>query len=356
MFILKRAVLTLLLFTLILSACSMPDLAYHPIAAISQAQAVATLAQPLVKAPANATPTPTPFQPIPPTPVYYPTDIPTPTPTATPTPLPTPTPPPPLEEAQALPQPEGLVHILLLGSDQRSHSAGFRTDSIMLLTANPSDGYVSLTSFPRDLYVTIPGWGENRINTAWQPNGFRSLADTFDYNFGVRPEHYVLISFHTFNQFIDSVGGIDVNVGVAYTDRRPGYGNFTIPAGPYHMDGKTANWYARARKASNDFSRARRQQEVLIAIVDKLISMQAIRQVPELYEAYRGSVETDMSLPEILSFLPLAATVAADRSRIHHHFIGPQEVWDWITPGGGMVLLPNQAAIQEVLRKAFKGK
>jgi anionic cell wall polymer biosynthesis LytR-Cps2A-Psr (LCP) family protein len=122
------------------------------------------------------------------------------------------------------------------------------------------------------------------------------------------------------------------------------------------MDGKTALWYARARKASNDFSRARRQQEVLLAIADKLISVDGLKRVPEFYELYRHAVETDLSLPEMLSYLPLAGKLAVDRSGIHHYFIGPQQVWDWISPGGGMVLLPNQPAIQEVLRKALKGK
>jgi hypothetical protein len=122
------------------------------------------------------------------------------------------------------------------------------------------------------------------------------------------------------------------------------------------MDGKTALWYARARKASNDFSRARRQQEVLLAIADKLLTLDGLRRAPEFYELYKHSMKTDLGLVDLLSLLPLAGKVAADRSRLHHHFIGPEQVWDWITPGGGMVLLPNIPAIKEVLRKANKGK
>lgn len=353
----KPVILTLLILALCLSACSNAGIALQPVAVLPQ-HAVATLI--MVSVPPNATPTPTPFQPVPPTAAFLPTGIPTPTPLPTETPLPTPTatatPPPPAVEAEAIPEAKGVVHILLLGSDERSGGGGFRTDSIMLATVNSELGTLSLTSFPRDLYVTIPGWGENRINTAWQVNGFRSLADTFEYNFGIRPEYYVLISFHTFNQFIDSLGGIDVNATVRYVDKRPGFGNVEIAPGINHMDGKTALWYARARKASNDFSRSRRQQEVLLAIADKLISADAIKRVPEFYALYKDSVETNLSLVDMLSLLPLAGKLVADRSRVHHYFIGPEQVWDWISPGGGMVLLPNLPAIQQVIRRAIKAK
>jgi LCP family protein required for cell wall assembly len=226
----------------------------------------------------------------------------------------------------------------------------------MLVTLNPSEGYVSLTSIPRDLYVDIPGWGTDRINTAWERGGFDTLASTLKYNFGVRPQHYVLIDFHSFNRFIDSLGGIDVDAKVKFVDRRPGFGNVTIKEGINHMDGKTALWYARSRKSTSDFSRSRRQHEVLLAIADKLISVNAVTRLPEFYEIYKNSITTDLGLTDMLSFLPLAAKVSSDRSRIRDYFIGPQEVWDWITPGGAMVLLPRQDAIQKLMHRAIKGQ
>jgi LCP family protein required for cell wall assembly len=343
-----------------LSSCAMPGLASEPAGVIANSGAPAQAAptQPgsllLVQAPADATATPTPFQPIPPTAIYYPTEGPTPTPT--PTLVPTATPMVVVnQEAGNLPEPEGLTHILLLGSDQRDGDFGFRTDSLMLATLNPSNGTVSLTSFPRDLYVWIPGWGQERINTAYSHGGFRTLADTFEYNFGVRPDHYIMINFHTFNRFVDSLGGIDVNARVTFIDRRPGFGTVTIVEGVNHMDGKTALWYARSRKSTNDFSRARRQQEVILAIAEKLISLDAVKRFPEFYEIYSESMTTDMGLTDILPFLPLAAKLT-DTSRIHHYFIGAEQVYDWISPGGGMVLLPRQDAIQQVLRRAMKDK
>ena len=109
-----------------------------------------------------------------------------------------------------LPQPKGQINILLLGSDQRRGSGGFRTDVVLLVTINPADNSINITSFPRDLYVNIPGYSQNRINTAHARGGFETMANTFEYNFGVRPDYYALINFWSFVDVVNSLGGIDV--------------------------------------------------------------------------------------------------------------------------------------------------
>ena len=308
----------------------------------------------LVQAPVDATPTATPFQPVPPTAVYYPTAVPLFIPTSTPTPAPTPFSLDPSAPVGALQLPPDQVNILLLGSDQRPWDSHFRTDPIILLTLNPSQGKVSLTSFPRDLYINIPGAGMDRINTAWGRGGFNKLAETFAYNFGVRPDHYVLINFSSFKQIIDSLGGLDVNVGQTVSDYRNGF-YYTIHAGPQKMDADTVLWYVRTRKTTNDFARARRQQEVLMAVFDKMLSLNALRRIPEFYAIYKDNVTTDMGLKDIVPFFPLAAQLV-DTSRIHHYYIGPGQVSNWITPEGGMVLLPDKDAVMNVIRKALNGQ
>lgn len=307
----------------------------------------------LVGAPPNATPTPTPFQPLPPTAAYFPTS--TPLPTESPPP-PTPTPEPffPPENAVSsgeIDQPQGQVNILLLGSDKRPWDSIFRTDTIILATINTQKGTINLTSFPRDLYINIPGWGGQRINTAFQHGGFEMLADTFETNFGVRPDHYVLINFSSFKRVIDSLGGLDVEVAESVSDYRDIYWT-TVPAGTVHMDADMVLWYVRTRKTTNDFARGRRQQEVLNALFKKFLSMNAVRKVPEFYEIYKDSVETDMSFPDIVRLLPMA-TKLTDSSHLNHYYIGSEQVWDWISPDGGMVLLPRQDEIMKVLRQAL---
>ena len=300
----------------------------------------------------GATATPTPFQPIPPTPVMAAADLLLPTdpvlaPSATPTMIPPESTP---EQQEAISQPFGQVNILLLGVDARPWSRNFRTDTIILLTLNSELGRVNLTSFPRDLYITVPGYGLQRINTAYTYGKIPLLYDTFEFNFGVRPDHYVLINFKAFKQIIDSLDGLDVNVGQSLSDYRAGYW-VTIPSGVVHMDADTVLWYVRSRKTTNDFARNRRQQEVLQALFDKLLSLNALRRVPELYDLYDDNVTTDITLIDLLTWLPLAANVAETRD-INHYYINSKQVYDWITPGGAMVLLPDKGAVMQIIKKS----
>jgi polyisoprenyl-teichoic acid--peptidoglycan teichoic acid transferase len=339
----------LFVLAIFLVGCATPAAVGMPLAA-APATATATPSPTYVTAPPDATATPTPFQPLPPTAVYLPTE--TPLPTATPLP-PKPTSPPPKVKSQrgSIKQPDDQINILLLGSDQRPWDVAFRTDTIILATLNPDLGTVNLTSFPRDLYVTLPGWGMNRINTAYEFGGFPLLASTFEYNFGVRPDHYVLINFASFKKLIDSLGGLEVNVHTAVTDIRAGR-YYTVPAGVRKMDADDVLWYVRTRKTTNDFARTRRQQEVLQALFEKMLSLNAIKRVPEFYNIYKESVTTDLNFNDIVHLLPFAAKIT-DTSRINQYFIGPQQVYDWLTPEGGMVLLPRQDAIMKIMRKAL---
>ncbi len=323
-----------------------------------------------VFAPANATPTATPFQPSAPTPTYIPTNQPTPTVFIPPTAelpeivepvakswddYPGPTVWPDIDipaPTGILAQPEGQVTILLLGSDQRPSDGGLRTDTILLLTLNTKEGTVNITSFPRDLYVYIPGWTVQRINTAYGFGGFESLALTLEYNFGVHPDHYVMINFSSFKEVIDSLGGINVNVAAPLTDHRDAYGDYTVPAGIVTMDGETALWYVRARYTTSDFDRGRRQQEVLQAIFEKLLSLDAIERAPDLYDIYRQNVTTDMTFDQMAELAPLAVQLR-DTSRIHHYFIGPETVMNWVNYSGAQVLLPIRDAVLEVMKQAL---
>lgn len=342
-------------FALILltAACSMPGLAINnPLPAAALPDALDT-PDSLFAVPPDATVTATPFQPLPPTPVITPTEIPTltPVPTATATPYVIPT-----ELAEQIPEEvPGQKIILLLGADSRPGDTAFRTDTIIVLVLNPRQGTASLLSFPRDLYVNIPGWGTDRINTAFFRGGYKTLAATLQSNFGVKPDAYVLINFRSFKQIIDGLGGLDVRVGQPVRDRYPRRGWITVNKGLNHMNADMVLWYARTRKTTNDFARNRRQQEVLVALFEKLVSLDAIKQAPELYNKYKKAVTTNLTFGDMLGFLPLAIQLT-DTSRIKRYYISPEMVWDYITPGGAMVLLPREDAIRGVVRKALKVK
>ncbi|MDA1330364.1 MAG: LCP family protein [Chloroflexi bacterium] len=254
---------------------------------------------------------------------------------------------------EPLTQPEGQINILIMGSDQRPGDGGFRTDVMLLLTLDKINGRVSATSFPRDLYLYIPGWRVDRINVAQARGGFDMTALTFDYNLGVRPDHWVLVNFDGFTQVIDSLGGITVQVGRSLSDQREGFGTYGVSAGSVAMDAETALWYVRSRGTSNDFDRTRRQQEVLQAIFLRFLSLDALTRAPDLYEAYRQTVTTDLSIGDILGLLPLANDIK-NGLPVDRYAIGPNEVIPYVTSGGASVLLPDENAVRAVMSQAVE--
>ncbi len=260
-------------------------------------------------------------------------------------------------DQKAYQKPEGQVNILLLGSDMREDDYGFRTDSITWVSLNPKGGFVSAISFPRDLFVFIPGYGENRINTAFGWGGFDLLADTLDINFGVRPDKYVLVDMRGFTSVVDNLGGIYVQAEENLTDSCASWisasGECSVGPGLVHLDGDTALWYARSRYSTSDIDRARRAQEVILGIFKRLMSLDAVLKAPDLYKAYSSNVETDVDLPTVLSMLPLAKSIY-DNGDVRKFVIGFDEAYDWITYTGAYVLVPDKEAIHNILFNALE--
>ncbi len=254
-------------------------------------------------------------------------------------------------KAQPLSVPDGEVTILLMGSDQRPKAGDFRTDTNILVVLK-KDGTVSLVSFPRDLWVYLPGKTMQRINAAQEFGGFDLVKATFEYNFGFTPQSYVLTNFSGFKSIVDSLGGIDVQVGQALFDSRDGYpGGFRVDPGPVHMDGEMALWYVRSRKTSSDLDRLRRAQEVILAIGRKLLSLNGLAHLPELYAAYRSAVVSDLTLQDATDLLPLLRAV--DSNKIQRYSISTEQVVPFVTSGGADVLLPRSQAIRAILQQAM---
>ena len=263
------------------------------------------------------------------------------------------------------------VNILLIGSDTRTGTS-YRTDTLIVLSIDPGAGAAALLSIPRDLYVYLPGYGMQRINAAlmlgdaygYPGAGQGMLADTLLYNLGIRVDHFALVEMSGFQEIIDELGGVEVDVSCPYTDfrlRRPdlspdeedNWALFTVPAGVVQMDGNYALWYARARHRSSDFDRARRQQEVLRAIYDQVLSLGLIPRLPSLYDDLTDMVSTDLTLRDLLDLALLAPRL--DPAQIRSRFIGRDQVIPWRVPGSGaQVLLPNPPALRALLEEAFR--
>jgi len=261
------------------------------------------------------------------------------------------------------------INFLLIGSDKRSGSS-FRTDTMVVAILRPQEGQVSLISIPRDLWVFIPGWENQRINTAYQhgisvsyPGGGPGLLkDTIQYNLGIRIDHTAMVDFDGFRKIVDTLGGVDIPVSCPYTDWKlidPSYNPeieenwflYTVEPGVIHMDGDLALWYARSRQKSSDFDRGRRQQEVLRSIFAQGLQIETLKRIPELYNNLKDSVETDLGLGDILQLSLYAPQMTS--ADIRSYYLRPPYVTSWITDGGAYVLSPNQQLLTQLLTEAL---
>ena len=267
-----------------------------------------------------------------------------------PQPMFTPTPVPAIPQGEL---PENQWNILMLGVDDFGEN-NFRTDVIILLSINPKHETVSMISFPRDLYVTIPGYWSNRINTAWALGGFPLLQQTFEVNFGIRPNNYMMVNYNGFKDVVNSLGGIEVKVSEELQDscQIDPSGWCVIEPGVQLMDGGTALWYSRSRLTTSDFDRNRRAQEVVVAIFKRAVNLNMLTKVPELYSLYREYVDTDIKLHQVLPLLPMAKPLM-NTDNIRRFAVTPDMVSNWITYEGAMVLMPNNWAISEMLSEAL---
>jgi LCP family protein required for cell wall assembly len=247
--------------------------------------------------------------------------------------------------------------VLLLGTDRRSGGAGSstnNTDTVLLLYLDPETQRAAMLSIPRDLYVDIPGHGQNRVNTAYargKRDGTGGLAlarQTVSATLGIPIDHAVLIDFTVFVTVIDAIGGVDVDVphdiyDPTYPDSGIGYDPFYISAGSHHLDGATALKYARTRATvGGDFDRTARQRQIVMAVRDQVLSLDLlpslIAQSPQLWINLQGAFEADLTLSEMIDLAVTASHIPTDQIALGS--IDESCTIPWTTPDGAQVLLP----------------
>lgn len=217
----------------------------------------------------------------------------------------------------------------LRGGDIREEGCPACTDTIILLTIDPISKTAGMLSIPRDLWVAIPGFGHSRINTAWTmgeaaklPGGGPGLAmETVSQLIGVPVHYYVQVDFGTFVSFINLIGGIDVYVEqrMVLDPTGSGQDHFVLQPGDFrHLTGKRALAYARCRDESQgcsdgDVGRAKRQQQVIMAIRDKLFDPtefpKLLAQAPALYAEFSSGIHTNLSLEDAIRLTALAKDI-----------------------------------------------
>ena len=234
----------------------------------------------------------------------------------------------------------------MLGSDTQAPYRG-RTDSLVLAFVNQVHGGLSLVSLPRDLYVYLPGWSMARLNTAYFWGGIDLLVDTLEYNLGVRPNHWALLHLGDFAGLVDELGGIEVPVSDPLPNDCGG-----IPPGEVHMNGAEALCYVRERNTTSDIDRSQRQIEVLNAIFERLLRLEALSHIQDWYERYQYTIQTDLALGDLLRLAPTALRVQDAGMSVFH--ISWEQVTPWKIPESGeLVLLPQRDNALAVIQRAI---
>lgn len=196
------------------------------------------------------------------------------------------------------------INVLILGVDT-DQAEGGRTDTIMIAQYDPKSDTAKLASIMRDSYVSIPGYSDNKINTAFFLGGPELVRKTIKENFGIDVQYYAVVNFDGFAQVIDVLAPngveIDVEKRMKYTDRAGGL-YIDFQPGIQNLDGSDLLKYARFRHdAESDFGRVRRQQQVIAAVKDELISIKGIAKLPKMMGTIQPYIDTNIGSKTILS-------------------------------------------------------
>jgi len=272
---------------------------------------------------------------------------------------------------------DGRTNILLLGMrGQNVPGGGLLADSIIVLSLKKDENKVAMLSIPRDLYVKVPGSdSHSKINSVYAygeekgGKGLEQMSQIVGDVTGLKIHYAVAINFIGFKQLIDAVGGIDVYLETPFYETHQFVegnecgGEFTLPAGLNHLDGEKALCYARARDNTSDFDRSKRQQLMIKALKDKLMSLGTLTDFSKLgaiLDAVGENLKTNMASFEMKKFYE--DYVSLSGAEIYQRVFENSEEGMLTVPetdyGAGYILIPrlgidNYSQINEVCQNIF---
>lgn len=222
---------------------------------------------------------------------------------------------------------ENVLNILLFGQDNRQGEGDYgRSDTTILLSIDNLHRKIKLTSFQRDTYVTIPGYGDNKINAAYSLGGVKLSIETIEANFGIKVDKYAVVDFKSFRKVIAALGGVDIELTVdeiEYINAQIDVNNQTdktsfLDYDPYetgtqliHLDGYQALWYARDRGeeslggiaeysfSGDDWDRTERQRNLIETIVTDLRSEASLTDLVKIVNDVGPLVTTNLKKSDI---------------------------------------------------------
>ena len=250
---------------------------------------------------------------------------------------------------------QNVVNIMLVGQDRRQNdSERQRSDSMILLTLNRSAQTLDMTSFMRDTYVEIPGWGGNRLNAAYVFGGIDLMNETFLNNFGVKIDGVVEVDFYDFVEIIDEIGGVDIEIKeeeVSAINESVTSGDDLESAGLQHLNGEQTLAFCRLRKVgNNDFERTERQRRVVQEVFRKaktMNTMQMLNVLNKMFELLNTNLTDDDLLNLMVEVLDMGV------SEFENHNIPEDAGYTSQSVDGMAVLVPDleacRALVQEIM-------
>ena len=187
------------------------------------------------------------------------------------------------------------LNFLLIGQDEKKNEVRQRSDVMILATLNPETGALTLTSLQRDMFVSIPGHGEQRLNAAFHLGGMQLLGETLKANFDLTVDGMVAVDFDGFGQIVDMLGGVNITLTEAEAKE------LRLKPGEHTLTGKKALEYARLRSIDSDFQRTNRQRTVLISLLEQNRDLSPL-DMHRVLSACLSLTSTNMTDSQILNY------------------------------------------------------
>ena len=259
------------------------------------------------------------------------------------------------ETVAQLEQSEEIINILLIGQDARPGEGRARSDTMILVSLNEKNNTIQMVSFMRDMYVQIPGYLDNKINSAFALGGPELLNETLSVNFGVEVDGNVEVNFEAFTAIIDILGGVDIELDWEEASYMNKYG-FDATQGMNHMDGETALAFAQMRQVSGgDYGRTERQRELIASVLTSLKNAK-LTDLLDLVKQVLPYVTTDLTDAEIISYATKGLNALSKGAQIQSNRIPADDAHYGTFINGMSVLVPDLQMCQEDLKGWIYGE